>query len=57
MKNNWNLNLKYFRFKDVFKEGMIGEDVDIAPYIADKTLIESAEQLQDELKKYMQFVC
>ena len=57
LKNNWNLNLKYFRFKDVFKEGMIGEDVDIAPYIADKTLIESAEQLQNELKKYMQFVC
>ena len=53
LKNNWNFSLKYFRFKDVFKEGMIGKDVDIEPYIADKSLITTAKQLQAELKGYM----
>jgi hypothetical protein len=53
LKNSWNFSLKYFRFKDIFKENQIGEDIDIEPYIADKTLIYSAKQLQDELMGYM----
>jgi hypothetical protein len=53
LKNSWNFSLKYFRFKDVFKESQIGEDIDLDLYIADKTLIKSAKQLQDELMGYM----
>jgi hypothetical protein len=53
LENTWNFSLKYFSFKDVFKEGRIGEDIDIYPYISDKTLLETAKQLQDELMAYM----
>jgi hypothetical protein len=53
LKNSWNFSLKYSRFKDVFKESQIGEDINIDLYIADKTLIENAKQLQDELMGYM----
>ncbi|MEZ2337860.1 sulfotransferase [Mucilaginibacter sp. RCC_168] len=55
LENNWNFTLKYFKFKDVFKESHIGKDIDIDLHIADKELIETAKQLQDELKKYIQF--
>ena len=53
LKINWNFSLKYFSFKDVFKEDQIGEDIDIDHYIIDKSVIESAKQLQNELKGYM----
>jgi hypothetical protein len=53
LKINWNFSLKYFSFKDVFKEDQIGQDIDIDQYITDKSVIESAKQLQDELKGYM----
>jgi len=55
LENNWNFSLKYFKFKDVFKEGHIGKDIDIDLHIADKELIVAAKQLQHELKEYMQF--
>jgi hypothetical protein len=53
LKNKWNFSLKYFRFKDIFKENLIGEDVDIDSYITDKSLIETANKLQDELMAYI----
>jgi len=53
LQSNWKFSLKYFSFKDVFKQDQIGEDIDIAHYITDKSVIESATQLQDELKGYM----
>ncbi|WPU93069.1 sulfotransferase [Mucilaginibacter sabulilitoris] len=56
LKNNWNFSLKYFRFKDIFKESQMGEDINIDHYITDRALIENAKQLQDELKGYMQLV-
>ena len=55
LENNWNFSLKYFKFKDVFKESQIGEDINIDQYIIDRGLIETASRLQDELKSYMQF--
>jgi len=55
LENDWNFSLKYFKFKDVFKEGHIGKDIDIDLHIADKELIGVAKQLQRELKEYMQF--
>lgn len=54
LKNNWNFSLKYFRFKDIFKENQIGENINIEPYITDKALITHARQLQEELECYMQ---
>ena len=53
LENDWNFSLKYFSFKDVFKEDQIGEDIDIDHYITDKSLIEAAKHLQDELKGYL----
>ncbi|HEY9195809.1 MAG TPA: sulfotransferase [Mucilaginibacter sp.] len=55
LKNQWNFNLKYFSFRKVFKENLIGPDLDITPYINDQSLIETARQLQDELKGYMKW--
>lgn len=54
LENNWNFSLKYFRFKDVFKESQIGADINIDEHITDRGLIETANRLQDELKSYMQ---
>jgi hypothetical protein len=53
LKNKWNFSLTYSRFKDVFKENLIGQDIDIAPYIINKSLLSQAKQLQDELMAYM----
>lgn len=53
LKNKWNFTLSYSRFKDVFKEHLIGPDVDIERYIDDKEMIEQAKLLQDRLKGYL----
>ncbi|UOE48045.1 sulfotransferase [Mucilaginibacter sp. SMC90] len=53
LRDKWNLALKYSRFKDIFKENLIGPDVAFEQYIKDKTLIAQAVALQDELKGYM----
>lgn len=56
LKSNWNFSLKYFSFKDVFKKDQIGEDIDIDNYINDKSVIETAKKLQDELKGYLRVI-
>lgn len=53
LQNKWNFSLTYSKFKDVFKENLIGQDIDIDPYITDKSLLSQAKQLQDELMGYM----
>ncbi|MEN0053432.1 MAG: sulfotransferase [Mucilaginibacter sp.] len=53
LEKDWNFSLKYFSFKDVFKKDQIGEDIDIEHYITDKSVIETAKHLQDELKGYL----
>ncbi|HEY9195227.1 MAG TPA: hypothetical protein VIM77_03150, partial [Mucilaginibacter sp.] len=53
LKNKWNLALKYSRFKDIFKENLIGPDIDLNQFITDKTLVSQAIALQDKLKGYM----
>jgi hypothetical protein len=53
LKNKWNLALKYSRFRDIFKENLIGPDVGFERYVRDKTLINQAIVLQDKLKGYM----
>jgi len=55
LENNWNFSLKYFKFKDVFKESHIGKDIDIDQHITNKMLIGTANRLQDELKSFIQF--
>jgi hypothetical protein len=53
LQNNWNFSLTYSRFNDVFKENLIGHDLDIDPYITNKSLVSHARQLQDELMAYI----
>lgn len=53
LKNNWDFALQYIPFNDVYKENLIGQDVDINKYIVNKSLIASAKQLQNELMAYM----
>ncbi|MBB6131751.1 sulfotransferase [Mucilaginibacter lappiensis] len=55
LENNWNFSLKYFKFKDVFKESQIGKDIDLDQHITNKMLIGTANRLQDELKSFIQF--
>jgi hypothetical protein len=54
LKSKWNLALKYSRFRDIFKEHLIGPDVSFEQYIKDKNLITQAIALQGKLKAYMQ---
>ena len=53
LKNKWDFCLNYCSFGEVFKENLIGQDIDIYPFITDKTLVKRAEQLQHELAGYM----
>jgi hypothetical protein len=53
LKNKWNLALRYSKFKDIFKEHLIGQDVPLEQYISDNKLIAQALVLQAELKQYM----
>ena len=53
LKSKWNLALKYSRFRDIFKENLIGPDMDLDQFFTDKTLISQALALQDKLKGYL----
>jgi len=53
LKKHWNLALKYFNFKEVYKEKLMNEPIDTDSFIENKYLIHKAEQLEDNLKYYM----
>lgn len=53
LSKRWNFSLKYFRFKDVYKEKMISEHIDPDIYIFNKSLLNQANQLQKNLDNYM----
>lgn len=53
LKSKWDLALKYSRFRDIFKENLIGPDIDLNQFITDKALVSQAVALQDKLKGYM----
>jgi hypothetical protein len=57
LKNTWNFSLKYYDFKKIFKENLLSRVIDIDPFIKDKTLLEKAQNLQKELKKYVYEEC
>jgi hypothetical protein len=53
LTKRWELSLKYFKFKDVYKEKMISNHVDPDVYIVDRSLIAKANGLQKSLEDYM----
>ena len=53
LNKRWNLSLKYFKFREVYKEKLISEQVDTDSYIFNKSLLSQADQLQKSLDKYM----
>jgi len=53
LNKRWNLSLKYFKFKEVYKEKMISEHVDTDSYIFNKSLLKQATQLQKNLDNYI----
>jgi hypothetical protein len=53
LKERWNLSLKYFKFKEVYKEKMINKHVDTDNYITNKSLLKQANHLQRSLNNYL----
>ena len=53
LNQRWNLSLKYFNFKKIYKEKMISKHIDTDIYVADRSLISKASMLQKNLESYM----
>jgi hypothetical protein len=53
LRDRWELSLKYSKFKDIFKEKLISKHIDTNSLIFNKSLINKAHQLQDNLNHYM----
>jgi hypothetical protein len=53
LKEHWNLSLKYFSFKNVYKETLMNEPIDTDSFIVNKSLITKALQLEHALNNYM----
>jgi hypothetical protein len=53
LSKRWNLSLKYFKFKEVYKEKMISQHINPDEYVLNKSLIKKAISLQKELEDYM----
>lgn len=49
MQQRWALPLQFVDFTRLFKPSMIGNAVNIAPFIKDKTLLQRAEAVQQQL--------
>lgn len=52
MKDDWGFDLEYFDYGKVYKPGLISKLVEVEPYIKDKSLIEKANRLMQELESY-----
>lgn len=53
LNKRWHLSLKYFKFKEVYKERMISEHVDTDSFVFNKSLLNKANSLQKNLNDYM----
>jgi hypothetical protein len=53
LKDRWNLSLKYFNFKDIYKEKLMSEPINTDSFIFNKSLLSKANQLQTNLNSYM----
>ena len=53
LNQRWNLSLKYFNFKKIYKEKLISKHIDTDVYVADRSLINKASMLQKNLESYM----
>ena len=53
LKNDWNFDLSYCDFKNVFKENLLSKVVDVERYISDKCLISKAVRLEEMLRQYI----
>jgi len=56
LKEHWHLSLKYFKFNEIYKAGMINEPIDTDSFIVNKPLIFKANQLQNNLMDYLTVV-
>lgn len=52
--NNWQLNLHYTPFSQIFKKGLLNKPVAIEPYIRNKHLLLKADALMNELELFRQ---
>jgi hypothetical protein len=53
LTDKWRFSLKYFDFKKVFKEKLISRVIDIDEFVADRSLLKTAKELEDKLKAYV----
>jgi hypothetical protein len=56
LNQRWNMSLKYFNFKRVYKERLISKHVDTDVYVEDKALLRKANRLQNNLNHYLVMV-
>lgn len=52
LKDNWKFALHYFDFKNVYKQSMISEAVNLEPYIKQKHLLADAHIIESKFKSY-----
>lgn len=53
LTEKWHFQLHYCSFKDVYKKNLISKPFNVDSYIPNKALIEQAEKIEKELKKYI----
>ncbi len=53
LKANWKFELTHYNFNDVYKKEYISKQADIRSFISDKSLLDKAEHLQQELEKFL----
>ena len=55
LNDNWKMSLKYYQFKNVYKDKLISKPVNTDEFIVNKSLLSKANQLQINLNTYMAF--
>lgn len=53
LTKEWKFSLQYFDFKNVFKQKLISNVVDIEDFIIDRSLLQTAKGLESELSEYV----
>ncbi len=53
IQSNWHFDIDYVDFNSVYKQKLIKDHIDLTGFIKNKSLLEKADALQQELKKHL----
>jgi hypothetical protein len=53
LKDHWLFDLKYYDYSHIYRGNLISNNIDLSPFITDRTLIQRSNELENSLREYI----